>query len=638
MCGICGFVRYESDRIPSKEILDKMTAVLEHRGPDDQGSYYSNEIGLGHRRLAIIDLSKSANQPISNETEDIYLVCNGEIYNFIELRKELSANHRFKSRSDSEVLIHAYEKWGVNFLKRIRGMFAIALWDKKKKRLLLARDRAGEKPLVYMFHKGVFYFSSEIKSFLQMPDYTPELDPIGIHHYFLYFCAPPPYTVYKGIKKLEPGTYLLIEKGRMEKGNYWEVDFSKKWHASTSEYIDAYKDLLEQTTKSMMISDVPLGLMLSGGIDSSSILSVMAKHSDRPVKTFCVGACSDGYMDPEFERSKRVAGLFNAEHYEKKFTPRHASILPEMITYYDEPFNVYMALYSHELARLIKQNVTVVLSGNGADELFYGYNEHLFYKRLDVLEKWKLHIPDNELRNIFCNKGYTGYEKMNNILKLPLQKRRVTAMEILAQEKAKTVYSSKFLKEIIDVRASEVMENAFVASGAENTLEGMAYADLMIYHYYSTVWVMDTAGMAHALEVRSPFLDHKMIEFAASLPSNLKLAGLYKKPQKKWIMKKSMEGILPNNIIYAKKYSYGEHINWFDWMAGDGYSQVRSHLMDGILEDTGLFDMKKIGIALDRFVKTREKFLAYLLWGVLVFKVWYEIYFLQKNFQTIRLS
>jgi len=393
MCGICGKLNLDGSPIDSP-LIEKMCSILSHRGPDDSGVYISESraqsteprIGLGHRRLSIIDLSLG-HQPMSNEDGSIWIVFNGEIYNFQELKEALIKNgHFFKTKSDTEVILHLYEDYGVDCVKELRGMFAFAIWDSKKKRLFLARDRLGKKPLVYTRYKNSFLFASEIKSILCDKNIPKEIDHIAIHHYLSYGYIPQPWTIFKGIKKLPPSSILVIENGSERIERYWMPRYKPKLKISENEAISEILRLLKEAVKLRLISDVPLGAFLSGGIDSSSVVSMMAGLMDRPVKTFSIGFEEEDFSEIPFARI--VSKKFQTEHYEFIVRPDAIDILPKLAFFYNEPYADSSAIPTYYLSQMTRKYVTVALNGDGGDELFAGYDRYracrmsLFYDKI----------------------------------------------------------------------------------------------------------------------------------------------------------------------------------------------------------------------------------------------------------------
>src|SRR3989339_1618094 len=382
MCGITGIYNYGNDKPIEKGILQKMCDVIRHRGPDSEGIFLRNSVGLGIRRLAIIDL-QTGNQPIHNEDNTLWIVLNGEIYNFIELKKDLSKNHSFYTKTDTEVILHLYEQYGEKCVEHLRGMFAFAIWDEKNKKIFIAKDRVGKKPLYYTLINGSFVFASEIKSILEYIKKTPETDLEAIDLYLTYQYIPSPKTIFKNIKSLLPAHTLTCDKnGNIKTDKYWDLDFIKKTDLSFAEACKKTESLLTEATDLRMISDVPLGAFLSGGHDSSIIVGLMSGLSSQPVKTFSIGFKEERYSELEYARI--VAKHFHTEHNEFIVEPKYFDILPRIVWHYDQPYADCSALPSYYVAKMTRQHVTVALNGDGGDENFAGY---LRYKALNV-SKW----------------------------------------------------------------------------------------------------------------------------------------------------------------------------------------------------------------------------------------------------------
>jgi asparagine synthase (glutamine-hydrolysing) len=638
MCGICGFFHYASEKEVDKQSLQQMTRVLKHRGPDDEGFYLDRHIGFGHRRLSIIDISARGHQPMSNEDDTIWIVFNGEVYNFIELRDDLVKNgHIFKSDTDTEVIIHLYEDYGVRCLEKLRGMFAFAIWDKKNQQLFLARDRIGQKPLVYTLINGSLYFASEIKSLLQDQEIHKNkgIDLDALNHYFTYVYVPSPYTIFKGIKKLPPASYLLLKKnGDLSINKYWKVDYSQKWDASIEDYCERYMELLEESVKLRLRSDVPLGVMLSGGVDSSSIAFMADKISSNQIKTFCIGFPQNNKMDPEFIRAKKVAKSFNTEHHEVIFESQKTNLLPRILYFCDEPLNLFPIVYAYYLAQFMKQNATVILAGNGADEIFGGYTGYNKILQKEFISRSIAKFPIKGLSSLPLG-GKLG-EQIKRLLRtmnVSMEEKRGLNFKLSGDELAHKLYSEDF-KSGLKVEIDQVLNSTFYESKAQNYMDGVLYTDLMTYHTHSHIILPDISGMANSLEIRSPFLDYKLVEFAASLPVKMKVPSMFKYHLNKYVMKRSMEGILPREILYGKKMGFGYAIDWIGWLRTIWQEKVRDILFNRTLPHTGLFNMDYIKKIVEEHIANRENH-GSLIWGLIVFEIWYEIYMENRRPQDV---
>lgn len=564
MCGICGIYNFKGN--VSEEKINLMNSLLAHRGPDDKGSYIKGNIGLGHRRLSIIDLSKNGRNPVSNEDNSLHIVFNGEIYNFRELRKELlEKGHTFKSNTDTEVVLHLYEDEKEKCLEKLRGMFAFAIWDEKEKKLFLARDRLGEKPLVYGIIDEKFYFSSEIRSILSAVGKSMEISLEGLHHYFNYnfFHVPEPYTIFREIKKLPAACYLVFdpqkgENKRIKVKKYWIPSFKKNKYKNEKQAISEYSNLIKKTINSLEIADVPIGALLSGGVDSSSIVAQMSNKKN--LKTYSIGYSK---RDFELKRARKVSKLFKTKNEEVIFRKQDLLLIPEIIYYYGEPLNLMPAVYSYKLCKEIKKDLKVVLGGNGADELFFGYdgsNKLLLLSKIIKIEKY---LPEKILEILAqkANKKSEFYLLLRMLL-AHKDKKKGEIYRIKGKELREKIYSKSTLGKLKNLDDGKLIDNVWKECNSEEFIEKMYYCGLMLENAHSTTIIADVTGMANSLEIRAPFLDYKVVEFAASLPVKYKVKSIFSKKYNKYIVKKSSESLLPQEIIYGKKAGFGYNIDW----------------------------------------------------------------------------
>lgn len=580
MCGICGILKFDKNKVVEKNILEKMTGKLKHRGPDGEGYYLNGNIGLGHTRLIIIDPEKGK-QPMSNEDERIWIVHNGEIYNYLELRDFLiKKGHKFSTNSDTEVIIHLYEEYGEDCLKYLRGMFAFAIWDNKKKSLFIARDRIGKKPVYYMEINGKFVFASEIKALLEFPEYRKEINFEGINYLFAYdWWIPWPYTAFKEIYKMEPGTYFIIKEGRIIKKKYWFPDFTKKIRRKEEEIVEELYNLIDESVRLRLRSDVPLGALLSGGVDSSSVVSFMRDYISK-VKTFSLGFEEKGKVDPEFLRAREIAKKFDTEHYEILFTPDDLiNYITKLIENHDEPYVCITGLYTWFLSNFIKEKgVTVVLSGNGPDEVFWGYPSGIDLKFKSIINRWKNLLPLN------------FYKIIGEILPASKGiKERVKKLGVNFSEKLEKGINENFYLNtdgLLTENWSEIYLNYgslarkyFDEAKDGNLLDRYSYMALMLTYAYGLTLQADLDGMANAVEIRSPFLDPKIIEFAMKLPLDLKVKG-FTPEGCKYILKKTMEKKLPEGLLYAKKFTFGTGINWERWIVEKYKERIKEEIVE----------------------------------------------------------
>ena len=591
MGGIYGILGFK-DKPIDKEILLRMGRVLKHRGPDDEGIYQSAvgsrqsavAVGLGHRRLSIIDLD-TGHQPMSNEDGTIWLVFNGEIYNFKGLRTDLEKKgHKFFSRSDTEVIIHLYEEYGTDCLGFLRGMFALAIWDERKGRLFLARDRVGQKPLCYMEHKGQFIFASELKAILQVPGVAREVHPEAMHHYLTYQYVPAPLTMFKGIKKLPPAHFLTREKGQARIERYWKLSFRPGIVKSDKDGQERIVSLFEEAVKLCLISDVPLGAFLSGGIDSTAVVGMMTKLSSRPVKTFSIGFEDKAYNELRFARI--AAKHFNTEHHEFIVRPEALKILPKLIWHYNEPFADSSAIPTYYVAERTREHVTVALNGDGGDESFAGYPRYQAVKLAEYYQRIPIRLREKLLGRLAEKlPSFAEAKTLRRRLKrflgaisLSPERRYARWISFFDNRMKEELYSSGMKRAAEGIDSFEHLEALYREADGPTFLDKTLYVDIMTYLPDDLLVKIDIATMANSLEARSPFLDHKLMEFAASLPSHLKLRGL----TGKYILKKSLKELLPPAIRRRSKMGFGVPMSrWFR-------NELKSYLSEVLLSEASL--------------------------------------------------
>lgn len=622
MCGIAGYV---SRRVQEgRQVLQRMNQVMIHRGPDEGGIYVNGTHGLGMRRLSIIDVS-GGSQPIWNEDRTIGLVFNGEIYNFRELREQLEKKgHRFSSRSDTEVIVHLYEEEGIECLQSLNGMFAFALYDRSRDELFLARDRMGEKPLHYYFHEGDFVFASEIKSILTFPGVTPRLNLEALNLYLTYEYVPAPHTIYENIFKLEPAHYLIFKNGELSTHSYWRPSFLRpEKPLSTEEAAEKLKDQLKRSVQMRTVSEVPLGAFLSGGIDSSLITAFLVQCSSKRVKTFNIA-----FEDTSFDESKyarEVAKYLGTDHYEERLTPQNLQqIFPEMIRIMDEPFADASAIPTYLLSRFTRRQVTVSLSGDGGDELFYGYPTYQAQQIASRIPRW-LTKPVQTLAHLlpvsYDNVSFDfrirrfsrglGYKPaVRNQIWLgafePGQKRQLFAPEITRALKEKDEF--------------EILQRHWNDCDSTLDLDRICHSNLRFYLQDDILSKVDRMSMAHSLEVRAPYLDHELVEFVLSLEPRLKLKGL----TTKFILKEAAKGLLPKKIIHRVKKGFG--IPVAKWIQTDLKKLFLDIFSEERISREGLFDARYIHRLLSEHFSHRQDHRK-LLWTLFVFESWRE-----KNF------
>ena len=562
MCGITGMVQFNREKAIEPAVLKNMCDSIYHRGPDDEGLYINHNVGLGFRRLSIIDLS-TGHQPLSNQNDRIYIVFNGEIYNYLEHRNKLKQKgYTFKTTTDTEVILHLYEEYGVDCLQYLRGMFAFAIWDSNKQQLFCARDRFGIKPFYYYSDQEKFVFGSEIKAILKSNNIDKTISLDALDSYFAFGYITSDLSIYKNIKKLQPAHYLLLsfkDKPVIEIKRYWEIRFDPDYSKSENRWKEEIEECLSETVKLHMISDVPLGAFLSGGIDSSSVVAMMARNSDRPIKTFSIGFKEQKFNELKYARE--LANKYGCEHHEQIVEPESIGLLSKLVNAYDEPFADSSAIPTYYVSQLARKHVTVVLSGDGGDELFAGYNS---YTRFN-----KLHSRVFNFKSPFLNKMVWG-----NVHRLiPNHVRGKGLSYLLSQDKKyqfaymswekheRQKLMSAHLSDIDYLNASEEYKiNLLKNSSITDHVTSMQYLDLHTYIVDDILTKVDRASMMNSLEVRVPLLDHKFAELTFKVPSNLKLKGL----EQKYILKKTMASMLPASILNHPKQGFAVPISiWF---------------------------------------------------------------------------
>ena len=629
MCGICGKISFNRD--VSEELIRKMCGTLTHRGPDDEGVYVKGGIGLGHRRLAIIDLSPAGHQPMSNEDGSIWIVLNGEIYNFLELREGLEKKgHRFKSHSDTEVVLHLYEDKGPECVKDLRGMFAFAIWDERKELLFAARDRIGKKPFYYRHKNQVLIFGSEIKAILQDPDVSREVNRPAITDYLSYGYTPTPETMFMGIMKLPPAHFMVYEKGKISIEKYWELDFSKKLKLSEREYCDRTMDLLEECTRIRLISDVPLGAFLSGGIDSSAVVYMMSKLSSKPVKTFSIGFDNEKYS--ELKYAKIIAERFKTEHHEYIVKPDAIELLPKLVWHYNEPYADSSALPSYYVAKMTRQKVTVALNGDGGDEDFGGYERFMAARYAELINKapipFKKKIIEAIIKRIPESLEFKDSKARLRRFMVELSKsyreRHYNWMAIFNNYEKNSLFSDEFNKEISGRNSFSYLDKAFNECGSEDVVDKVMCADIKTNLLDDLLVKMDIATMANSLEGRSPFLDHKMMEFCAAMPSNMKIKGT----KLKYILKKALSRALPKEILSRGKMGFGVPLDsWFR-------NELKGYSYDILMSDKamkrGYFKKEAVKKLLDDHMAAKANNGA-RIWSLLFLELWHRMFIDKEN-------
>ena len=623
MCGIVGFVNANS-RAASREVLEGMNKCIVHRGPDEDGFLVHENVALAMRRLAIIDL-KGGQQPIWGEHQRSVIVFNGEIYNFQELKKDLEARgHRFETNSDTEVIVHLYDEHGADCVSYLRGMFAFAIWDFKDKSLFLARDRVGKKPLLYSHQPdGSLVFGSEFTALLSHPSLSREVDYEAIDNYLSYLCVPAPLTAYKQIRKLEPGHWMRWKDGRIETERYWKPDFSGKIKISEEEAIEETTRIVREATRIRLISEVPLGAFLSGGVDSSTVVALMAEASDKPVKTFSIGFEEQDYS--ELKYAKRVAEHLGAEYNEFIVRPNALEVLPTLVEHYGEPYADPSAIPTYYVSKETRQYVTVALNGDGGDESFVGYERHVAmkfaetYHKLPRLLRQKLIEPSitaipspTNFRNRFVR-----FQRFLRAASMPKAERYFLWLSTFDHEAKRELYTEDLRQRTTGANPLEFFARYISHSNGKGIIDTVLLTDLMNYLPNDLLVKVDIASMAVSLEARSPFLDHKVIEFAASLPENIKQQGR----DTKSLLKKVAARLVPRDVIYRQKMGFGVPLKY--WLGNELQGFTREILLSEKATARGLFEKKTVEKLIDE-QKRDAKDNSWKIWTLLMLELWFQ--------------
>lgn len=627
MCGITGKLDLTGASVPG-QLIRAMCDAIAHRGPDDWGMYVKGPIGIANRRLSIIDLA-GGHQPICNEDETIWIVFNGEIYNFLELRESLvKKGHLFKTNTDTEAIVHLYEEYGIECLQHLNGMFAFAIWDQANQRLFLARDRLGKKPLVYALTENALTFSSEIQSLLKDPTVPRTLDLEALDLYLTLLYVPSPWTMFKGVRKLPPAHYLLWEKGEVRISRYWDVKFNPRSNYSEAEAIAEIRALLEDSVRRRLISDVPLGAFLSGGLDSSTIVALMTKLTGRSVRTFSIGFDDDAYGELPYARE--VAKRFNTEHHELLVQPKMVEILPLLVRHYGEPFGDGSAVPTYYVSQLAGQSVKVVLSGDGGDEVFGGYPWYVNTFRHGDLARSYLRDGVRSMRTAWQKRQFRpilGAVKGTAIgLGVALRgwQDEAQAFERLitffGTAQRQRLYTNDTQAALIGGQSpSALIHTIFARQNSDYFLNRMFYTDHHLYLPDDILVKVDIASMANSLEVRSPFLDYRLIELSASLPPEMKVQG----KATKRILRKVVADLVPESILNRPKVGFGIPVD--RWMRGELYPMACDLLQDQTARTRGLFEPQMIEKMLHHHKDDLVNY-GYQLWPLLFFEVWCREY------------
>jgi asparagine synthase (glutamine-hydrolysing) len=629
MCGIAGFIdlwdthtpRAQEDRAAT---LANMCEVIRYRGPDDSGAMLKDGIALGMRRLSIIDLS-GGHQPISGEDGTATIVFNGEIYNFRELQTELEAHgHTFQTRSDTEAIVHAFEQYGNSCVDHLRGMFAFAIWDERSQSLFIARDRAGEKPLYYtVTPTGTLVFGSELKCLLEHPGVKRETSPESLDAYFSLGYVPDPLSIFADIKKLPPGHFLTFSHGRLEIKQYWDFTFetggTNGKPRSEEDYLDELRQLLDESVRMMLVSDVPLGAFLSGGVDSSTVVALMARHMTQPVKTFSIGFLEDSYSELKYARL--AAKKFGTDHHEFFVTPEICNVIDELAWHFDEPFADSSAIPTYIVSKLAREHVTVVLSGDGGDELFGGYTRYVTER---VRGKYGL-LPRAVRQGLLkplsraLPHGAWGRNFLHNIALDPID-RYFDNVSIFSGLNKASLYTSDFRAQLSSDDHAGARFRAYGESvGAAAPLDSLLYIDSKTYLPGDILTKVDRMSMAVSLETRVPLLDHKLIDFVTRIPAAMKMPGL----ETKQLFKRAVAGLVPAEILNRPKQGFGVPIQ--EWINVQLRDRLRSVLTDSSFRQRGIVSAKYTDVLLAEHERGRRDH-SMALWSLLMLELWQQTF------------
>jgi asparagine synthase (glutamine-hydrolysing) len=627
MCGICGFATRREAPPVSEDVLVRMCRTIVHRGPDDEGVHVEPGVGLGNRRLSIIDV-EGGHQPLSNEDGTIWIAYNGEAYNFADVRAELAGRgHAFSTRSDTETIVHALEEWGTDGIHRFRGMFAFAVWERAEKRLRLFRDRIGVKPLYYtLLPDGTLVFGSELKTILAFPGVRREIDPEALDLYLTLEYVPAPYSIFRGIFKVPAGSFLTYKDGAVEITRYWDIPPPPEETAALparrlAEFEDELYSLLKESIKLRLVSDVPLGAFLSGGIDSSAVVGLMRELGASPLRTFSIGFKDASYN--ELEHARRIARRFETDHEELIIEPKALDLTAKLVRHLDEPLGDFSIFPTYLVSDMARRSVTVALSGDGGDEIFAGYEHYQaqrIARRFGVAAAGRAaHRITRRMRPAEQKKGTRNkLRRFTQAFENEPRLRHLRWMMFLSERDKAALYADGLKAALGGIRSiaerNPFREHYGRSNGFDPTT-GELYLDLKTYLPDDIMVKVDRMSMAVSLEAREPLLDHKLVEFAFRLPGPFKLRGL----TTKWIFKKTLERLLPRDNIYRRKEGFSIPIK--HWLRVELRDLVEEYLGEERIRREGMFEPAEVRRMRDAHAAGRENY-SHQLWALLVFGIW----------------
>ena len=628
MCGIAGFVERDPDASQRPEraiVLERMCRVIAHRGPDDQGTMINGEVALGMRRLSIIDLA-GGHQPMTTPDGAVTIVFNGEIYNYRELFKALeSQGHQFQTRSDKESILHCYTQFGNDCVQHLRGMFAFAIWDARLRKLYIARDRAGEKPLYYTTTSaGTFIFGSELKCLLEHPETTREINPEALDAYLTFGYVPDPLSIFKHIHKLPPGHFLTLTNGQLKVEQYWDFPVETNDHTDEAECLEELRRLLRESVRLRLVSDVPLGAFLSGGIDSSTIVGLMAQEMSEPVKTFSIGFAEDSY--DELKYARLIAKRFGTDHRELIVTPDVCNIIDDLLWHFDEPFSDQSVIPTYFVSKLAREQVKVVLSGDGGDELFAGYTRYAIDRKRQGFEHLPRFVRQGLMKSLSerLPHGTRGRNYLYNVAQDPLD-RYVDSISTFTNLAKSELYTEDFLHTLRRYQPATALFRELagrVQTG--DPIDRLLYLDSKTYLPGDILTKVDRMSMAVSLEARVPLLDHVLIEFVARMPSSLKMRGL----ESKFIFKRAVQGLVPEEILNRPKQGFGVPIA--AWINDQLRERIDDTLSDPRTKQRGFIRPEYVDVLRREHNRGRRDH-SPALWTVLMFELWCRTFLDQSS-------
>ena len=621
MCGLCGIFNVGTNEPVRQPLLKAMADTIAHRGPDAEGFYTLGPIGLAHRRLSIIDL-EGGQQPMASADRSVVVVFNGEIYNFPELRQQLEQKgYTFTSKSDTEVIIYLYQEVGERCFEQLRGMFAIAIWDAKNRKVVLARDRVGKKPLFYFYDGKRCVFGSEMKAILEVPGIPREVDLEALSDYFSLLYVPAPKSIFKQVRKVKPGHYAVISDQGFREVEYWDLTFAHVEERSEQDWVDQLLDVYRESVRIRLMSDVPLGAFLSGGVDSSSVVAMMSELMGEPVITSSIG-----FKDKEFDEldyARLIAERFQTKHHDQVVEPDAAGILDRLVWHYDEPFADSSAIPTYYVSKIAREHVTVALSGDGGDEIFAGYRRYMLDVRENAIREM---IPTAIRRAIFrplaalypkadwAPRVFRGKATFENLACSHIEGyfRSVSACR---PETKRLLLHPDIQRQLQGYDTLDLFRAYYDRAGTTDPLSRIQYVDVKTYLPDDILVKVDRASMANSLEVRSPLLDHRFMELTARIPSSLKLRGSVGK----YIFKKSLEKVVPDDVLYRKKMGFA--VPLASWLRRDLKPMAESLLLgsqpDGILDKQGV---ERLWTEHQSGLRNRST----ELWTLLMFRMWQQ--------------